>query len=91
LGPRIVKEHRGSPRKIDAAVAAVIAFDRATVGRVEAEQLVRNSLSKAVMGTYLQIAGSVAITLGVSLMFIPAGLIVGGVFLVLFGLAAERK
>jgi phage terminase large subunit-like protein len=40
LGPRIVKEHRGSPRKIDAAVAAVIAFDRATVGRVEAEQLV---------------------------------------------------
>ena len=40
LGPRIVKEHRGSPRKIDAAVAAVIAFDRATVGRVEDEQLV---------------------------------------------------
>jgi phage terminase large subunit-like protein len=39
LGPRIVKEHRGSPRKIDAAVAAVIAFDRATVGRVESEQL----------------------------------------------------
>jgi phage terminase large subunit-like protein len=40
LGPRIVKEHRGSPRKIDAAVAAIIAFDRATVGRVESEQLV---------------------------------------------------
>ena len=39
LGPRIVKEHRGSPRKIDAAVAAIIAFDRATVGRVEAEEL----------------------------------------------------
>lgn len=33
LGPRIVKEHRGSPRKIDAAVAAVFAFDRATAGR----------------------------------------------------------
>ncbi len=29
-GPRVVKEHRGSPRKIDAAVAALIAFDRAT-------------------------------------------------------------
>jgi hypothetical protein len=43
------------------------------------------------MGTYLQIAGSVAVTIGVSLMFIPAGLIIGGVFLVLFGLAAERK
>jgi phage terminase large subunit-like protein len=40
IGPRIVKDNRGSPRKIDAAVAAVIAFDRATVGRVEDEQLV---------------------------------------------------
>jgi phage terminase large subunit-like protein len=29
LGPRITKEHRGSPRKIDCAVAAVMAFDRA--------------------------------------------------------------
>ena len=29
-GPRVVKEHRGSPRKIDAAVAAIMAFDRAT-------------------------------------------------------------
>ena len=35
LGPRIVKEHRASPRKIDAAVASVIAFDRATVTREE--------------------------------------------------------
>jgi uncharacterized membrane protein len=43
------------------------------------------------MGTSLQIAGAVAVTLGVGLMFIPAGLIVGGVFLVLFGLATERK
>ena len=33
LGPRIVKEHRGSLRKIDGAVAAIIAFDRATVSR----------------------------------------------------------
>jgi len=32
-GPRIVKEHRGSPRKIDAAVSAVMAFDRATMVR----------------------------------------------------------
>lgn len=30
LGPRIVKEHKDSSRKIDAAVAAVFAFDRAT-------------------------------------------------------------
>ena len=35
LGPRIVKENRNSPRKIDAAVAAVLAVDRATVGRIE--------------------------------------------------------
>lgn len=35
LGPRIVKENRASPRKIDAAVAAVLAVDRATVGRLE--------------------------------------------------------
>ena len=29
FGPRVVKEHRGSPRKIDAGVCAIIAFDRA--------------------------------------------------------------
>ena len=31
LGPRIVKEHRNSPRKIDAAVASIIGFSRATL------------------------------------------------------------
>lgn len=36
LGPRITKEHRGSPRKIDCAVAAVMAFDRATFVREQA-------------------------------------------------------
>ena len=35
IGPRIVKENRNSPRKIDAAVAAVIAVDRALAGRIE--------------------------------------------------------
>lgn len=39
LGPRIVKENRNSNRRIDAAVAAVIAFDRATVSRIEEEAL----------------------------------------------------
>jgi phage terminase large subunit-like protein len=34
LGPRIVKEHKSSSRKIDAAVAAVFAFDRATSRQV---------------------------------------------------------
>jgi len=40
LGPRIVKEHRGSPRKIDAAVASIIAFDRATVSRTNPQTIV---------------------------------------------------
>ena len=35
-GPHIKKDARNSPRKIDAAVAAIMAFDRATVGRIEA-------------------------------------------------------
>ena len=34
-GPRIVKENRNSQRRIDAAVAALIAYDRATAGRME--------------------------------------------------------
>ena len=40
LGPRIVKEHRHSVRKIDGAVASIIAFDRATVSRSESVTLV---------------------------------------------------
>lgn len=36
-GPRIVKENRNSPRKIDAAVAAVLSFDRATQGKLDEE------------------------------------------------------
>jgi hypothetical protein len=43
------------------------------------------------MATSLQVAGAAAVTLGVGLIYIPAGLIVGGILLVLFGLAAERK
>ncbi len=39
LGVRIVKENRASSRRIDAAVSAVIAFDRATTSRIEPEQL----------------------------------------------------
>jgi phage terminase large subunit-like protein len=38
LGPRIVKEHRSSLRKIDGAVASIIAFDRATVSRDDESQ-----------------------------------------------------
>jgi len=37
LGTRIVKDKRSSSRRIDAAVAAVIAFNRAVSGRMEVE------------------------------------------------------
>jgi len=39
----------------------------------------------------LQIGGAVAISVGVALVFAPAGLIVAGTFAVLFGLSLERK
>jgi phage terminase large subunit-like protein len=41
MGPRITKDHKDSPRKIDLAVAAVIAHDRATQYRSEAEPNIR--------------------------------------------------
>jgi phage terminase large subunit-like protein len=34
-GPHVKKENPNSPRKIDAAVAAIMATDRASVGRIE--------------------------------------------------------
>ena len=42
------------------------------------------------MATILQIAGAALITVGVALVFLPAGLIVGGAGALLFGLAMER-
>jgi hypothetical protein len=42
------------------------------------------------MSTILQAVGATVITIGVAIVFVPAGLIVGGTFLVLFGLALER-
>jgi uncharacterized membrane-anchored protein YitT (DUF2179 family) len=38
----------------------------------------------------VQIVGAVAITVGVALIFIPAGVITGGVFALLMGIATER-
>lgn len=43
------------------------------------------------MSTILQAVGATVITIGVGLIFLPAGLITGGIFIVLFGLALERK
>jgi hypothetical protein len=42
------------------------------------------------MSNILQIAGAVAITAGAVLISLPVGLIVGGIFMVLIGLALGR-
>lgn len=42
------------------------------------------------MSTILQAVGATAITIGIGIIFVPAGLIAGGIFTVLFGLALER-
>lgn len=42
------------------------------------------------MSTILQVAGMAAITAGATILSVTAGLIVGGVFLVLFGVALGR-
>jgi hypothetical protein len=41
--------------------------------------------------TILQATGIAVVALGVGLWFIPAGVVVAGVGMVLFGLALERK
>lgn len=42
------------------------------------------------MSTILQLAGAVAVTAGVGLLSIPAGLIVGGIFAIVIGVAVSR-
>jgi hypothetical protein len=42
------------------------------------------------MKDLLQISGAVLITAGAALIALPAGLIVGGVFIVLIGISLER-
>lgn len=42
------------------------------------------------MGSVLQIAGAIAITVGVALWSVPAALIVGGVFVLVAGLAVSN-
>jgi hypothetical protein len=44
--------------------------------------------SKVVIAT--QVAGAVAVSIGVGLIFLPAGIIAAGVFSILFGIALER-
>jgi hypothetical protein len=42
------------------------------------------------MSNILQLVGATAITVGVLMLSVPAGIIVGGVFLVLVGLSVVR-
>ena len=43
------------------------------------------------MSDTLQIGGAVLITLGAGLIFLPAGLIVGGILTILLGISLERR
>lgn len=47
--------------------------------------------TKISTATALQTLGAVAVSVGIGLVFIPAGIIVAGIFSVLFGLALERN
>lgn len=42
------------------------------------------------MGTLLQVAGAVALVVGIGLLSVPVAVIVGGVVVMLFGVAMER-
>ena len=42
------------------------------------------------MSTVLQVSGAVAVTVGVVLLSIPVGVIIGGAFMILIGLALGR-
>lgn len=43
------------------------------------------------MATALQVAGAAAITIGIGIVWLPLGVITGGVFALMFGLAIERQ
>lgn len=42
------------------------------------------------MGTLLQVAGAVALVVGIGLLSVPAAVVVGGLVVMLFGVAMER-
>lgn len=43
------------------------------------------------IATASQIAGALSVSIGVGMVFLPAGIVIGGVFSILFGLALERR
>ena len=54
---------------------------------VRLSQLFPSFSDRGVMATVLQVAGMVAITVGATVLAVPAGLIVGGIFLLVVGFA----
>lgn len=42
------------------------------------------------MGAVLQVAGAVALVIGIGLLSVPAAVIVGGIVVLMFGVAMER-
>lgn len=47
-------------------------------------------MSKKTTATVLQVSGAVLICTGAGMLFLPAGIMLAGIFAVLFGLALER-
>jgi hypothetical protein len=43
------------------------------------------------MSDIMQLGGAVLITVGAGLIYVPAGLVVGGIFAILIGLSLERR
>ena len=43
------------------------------------------------MSDALQIGGAILVTLGIGLIFVPAGLIAAGLFSILIGISLERR
>jgi len=43
------------------------------------------------MATALQAIGATAIAIGAAVIYLPAGIIIGGIFTVAFGIALERN
>lgn len=48
-------------------------------------------MKNALIALTLQAAGATAISTGLFLVFPPAGIVIAGVFLLMFGLAIERR
>jgi phage terminase large subunit-like protein len=75
-GPRIVKEHRHSLRRIDAAVAGIIALDRAlthTRDRGTATSPAVLHLGKSKWQVSIQIIGALGVSVGVGVSFLTCG------------------